>query len=112
MREKSHYQILGVPPAATHQEIKEAYRAIARKYHPDVAEPGCDFEFAEVATAYAVLEDERSRKRYDSLISLTMDKCLTCEGLGVNYKQKGFTIRIPYTCSACAGAGYFPRKRK
>src|SRR6187431_1337085 len=61
------YEILGVPRAATGDEIKKAYRRLAKKYHPDV-NPGdkpAEEKFKEVTAAFEVLSDARRRKLYD-----------------------------------------------
>jgi len=61
------YKILGVSPTATQEEIKTAYRRLARRYHPDVAgndETKTDL-FKEAAAAYAILGQPRQRARYD-----------------------------------------------
>ena len=66
------YGILGLSRSATQEEIKKAYRALARKYHPD-ANPGdkeAEKKFKEVAQAYEVLSDERQRQQYLSLIHI------------------------------------------
>ena len=63
---KDYYTILGISPAATLDEIRLAYRRLARIYHPDVnTSPGADERFREVNEAYEVLVDPEKRKSYD-----------------------------------------------
>src|SRR5579883_1664946 len=64
---KDYYKILGVDKGASEKEIKQAYRRLARKYHPDV-NPGdnsAEERFKEIGEAYAVLGDPDKRKKYD-----------------------------------------------
>jgi curved DNA-binding protein len=64
---KDYYQILGVSRGANEQEIKQAYRKLARKYHPDV-NPGdkqAEVRFKEINEAYEVLSDKEKRAKYD-----------------------------------------------
>jgi curved DNA-binding protein len=61
------YQILGVPPDASQDDIQRAYRKLARTYHPDVnQDPGAEDRFKEVSEAYDVLSDSDTRRRYDA----------------------------------------------
>lgn len=64
---KDYYQILGVARNATEDEIKKAYRRLAKKHHPDVTKGGKESEekFKEISEAYNVLSDPDQRKKYD-----------------------------------------------
>jgi curved DNA-binding protein len=66
MEYKDYYDILSVAREATQEEIKRAYRKLARKYHPDVSkEPDADNKFQELGEAYEVLQDPEKRTAYD-----------------------------------------------
>lgn len=68
MKYKDYYKILGVERAAGEEEIKKAYRKLARKYHPDVSkELNAKERFQEVSEAYETLRDKEKRAAYDSL---------------------------------------------
>ncbi|MAT66014.1 MAG: cytochrome C biogenesis protein [Gammaproteobacteria bacterium] len=68
MEFKDYYKILGLERDAGQDEIKRAYRKLARKYHPDVSsEPDAETRFKELSEAYEVLKDPEKRAAYDQL---------------------------------------------
>src|SRR4051812_27832313 len=63
---RDYYETLGVPRDASEEDIRKAYRRLARENHPDVnKEPGAEDRFKEVSEAYEVLRDEDKRAKYD-----------------------------------------------
>src|SRR5260370_39928162 len=66
---KDYYKILGVPRDASAEDIKKAFRKLARQYHPDVAKvkKGAEEKFKEINEAYEVLGDPENRRKYDEL---------------------------------------------
>lgn len=68
MEYKDYYKILGISREASQEEVKRAYRTLARKYHPDVSkEPDAEARFKEIGEAYEVLKDPEKRAAYDQL---------------------------------------------
>src|SRR5712692_6939991 len=69
MAEKDYYEILGVKKTASEEEIKKAYRTLAKKHHPDKNKGNKEAEnrFKEISEAYAVLSDKEKREQYDRL---------------------------------------------
>ncbi|MFG1697028.1 molecular chaperone DnaJ [Nonomuraea sp. NPDC049309] len=70
--EKDYYAVLGVPKTATAEEIKRAYRKLARQYHPDTnqGDAAKEKKFKEISEAYDVLSDAKRRKEYDEARTL------------------------------------------
>ena len=64
MPKKSYYDILGVKKSASADEIKKAFRKLARKHHPDAG--GDEETFKEINEAYEVLSDPEKKKQYDT----------------------------------------------
>ena len=66
VRERDYYETLGVPRDASSEDIRKAYRKLARENHPDVNKsPGAEDRFKEISEAYEVLRDDEKRAQYD-----------------------------------------------
>lgn len=66
MAKRDYYEVLGLQKGASADEIKRAYRQLAKKYHPDVnKEPGAEEKFKEINEAYDTLSDDTKKARYD-----------------------------------------------
>lgn len=74
MKFKDYYEVLGLPRDATQDDVKRAYRKLARKYHPDVSKlADAETRFKELGEAYAVLKDTEKRAAYDQMGSQWKD---------------------------------------
>jgi molecular chaperone DnaJ len=66
MAKRDYYEVLGIPKNASQEDMKSAFRKLARQYHPDVSqEPDAEERFKEVNEAYGVLSDDQKRAAYD-----------------------------------------------
>lgn len=97
---ESHYTTLGLNSSATIEEIRRAYRILARRYHPDLnPEAGSENRFKAIAEAYRVLSDPVRRKQYDLEVELDGG------GLGVGARQfKEAQKRAAFGSGAFSGA--------
>jgi molecular chaperone DnaJ len=87
---KDYYEILGVPRNATLEQIKDAYRTLALKYHPDRNKsPDAEEKFKEISEAYAVLSDPQKRAEYDQYGHAGFDQRYTQEDIfrNVNFED-------------------------
>lgn len=89
MNEKDYYQILGLSPSASSEEIKKAYRSLALKYHPDRNQSSdAEEKFKEITAAYGVLIDETKRREYDRFRKVRQRGGSSFRSQGFRYSQE------------------------
>ena len=90
MSKRDYYDILGVPRDATKEQIKDEYRKLALKYHPDRNKaPDAEEKFKEISEAYAVLSDDEKRGQYDQFGHAGIDGRYSTEDIfrGVDFDE-------------------------
>lgn len=111
MNKRDYYEVLGVAKDATADEIKRAFRKLAKKYHPDVSkEPDAAEKFKEAQEAYAVLSDETKRSQYDQYGHAAFDQMNG--GAGFDFSDFDFSdIFDGLFGSSFGGFGGFGRRQ-
>lgn len=99
------YEVMGLPPSVTQEELQVGFRALGGQLHPDTGSSSDPERFSRVTLAYSTLKTRAKRLAYDKERRLLTKMCLTCDGNGrkpktYRFRQIGWT-----TCAACAGTG-------
>ncbi len=91
---RDYYEVLGINKSASKDEIKSAYRKLAKKYHPDINhEPGAEEKFKEVQEAYDILYDDKKRQMYDQFGHAAFEQGASSGGnpfQGSGFSSQGF----------------------
>jgi DnaJ-class molecular chaperone with C-terminal Zn finger domain len=100
------YELLGIPPVASLNDIRAAHRYLASAFHPDrcgLAE--AHDLMARTNVAYDTLTDPAKRRAHDTLHHVSKKVCATCRGKGSVLKQRGFSAKVAQPCPTCGGSG-------
>jgi len=106
---KDYYEILGVQKSASEDDLKKAYRGLAKKYHPDLNpdDAGAEARFKEVGEAYEVLSDSQKRAKYDQFGHAGVDPSYGGGGgFGGGFGGGGFGIDMDDILSSFFGGGF------
>src|SRR5207249_12099655 len=111
---RDYYDVLGLKRGASQKEIKQAYRKLARKHHPDVnpGDKGAEERFKEINSAYEVLSDAEKRNKYDRYgerweMAEAFEKARAQQGAGGGSQAYQFDINDLFgRGGASGGQGY------
>ena len=116
MAKRDFYEVLGVNKSSSKDEIKSAYRKLAKKYHPDInKEPGAEEKFKEVQEAWDVLGDDKKRQMYDQFGMAAFEQGASTGGagnpFGAGFGSQGFgDINLGDIFSSFFGGGRSSRR--
>ena len=100
-----YYKTLGVPRTATADEIKKAFRKLARKHHPDAG--GDEAKFKELNEAYEVLSDEKKRALYDQYGTANENQIPQGWGGGQGFNVEDIFVAVGPAASAAVGPTFW-----
>ncbi len=104
---RDYYEVLGVSKNASDDEIKSAFRKLAKKYHPDInKDPDAPEKFKEAQEAYAVLSDKNKRSQYDQFGHAAFSGASGFGGAGGAYDFSGFDINLDDILGSMFGGGF------
>ena len=104
---RDYYEVLGVSKNASEDEIKSAFRKLAKKYHPDInKDPDAPAKFKEAQEAYAVLSDANKRSQYDQFGHAAFSGANGFGGSGGAYDFSGFDINLDDILGSMFGGGF------
>ena len=107
MEKRDYYEVLGVSKNATDDEIKSAFRKLAKKYHPDInKDPDAPAKFKEAQEAYAVLSDKDKRSKYDQFGHSAFDNMQGGFGGAGGFDFSDFDINLDDILGNMFGSGF------
>lgn len=103
---RNYYEVLGVSQHAAPQEIRRAFRRLARRFHPDAGAEGSEERFQEVSEAYRTLSDPERRRSYDRALQVTTPAVRTQSAAAIPLESGPWAYRPPGPgCSRGRGTG-------